>query len=144
MLGCILALEKWRPYLVGKPFDIVTDHASLQFFTSQQKLNRRQTRWVESLADFEPTFVFRKGKLHLAPDALSRLPALNAAHVSNGLALQEAVRLAQSDSSDQEFNHFKQLAMTSSSDFQFTNGLVTKQFDTKSCLVIPGDANQLK
>ena len=31
--------------------------------------------------------------------------------------------------------------MTSSSDFQFTNGIVTKQFDTKSCLVIPGDAN---
>ena len=28
--------------------------------------------------------------------------------------------------------------MTSSSDFQFTNGLVTKQFNTKSCLVIPG------
>ena len=29
MLGCILALEKWRLYLVGKPFDAVIDHASL-------------------------------------------------------------------------------------------------------------------
>ena len=34
--------------------------------------------------------------------------------------------------------------MTSSSGFQFTNGLVSKQLDTKACLVIPGDANSLK
>ena len=38
MLGCILALEKWRPYLVGQPFDIVTDHASLQFLPRSQSL----------------------------------------------------------------------------------------------------------
>ena len=29
MLGCIAGLEKWRPYLFGKPFDVVTDHTSL-------------------------------------------------------------------------------------------------------------------
>ena len=41
-----------------------------------------------------------KGKLHLAPDALSRLLALNAAHINNGLALQDAVYLAYFDSTD--------------------------------------------
>ena len=36
----------------------------------------------------------------MAPDALSRLPVINAALVNDGLALQEAVYLAYSDSSD--------------------------------------------
>ena len=47
--------------------------------------------WVESLADFEPTFAFRRGKLHLAPDGLFKLHAFNFALINNKLALQEAV-----------------------------------------------------
>ena len=85
-----------------------------------------------------------KGKLHLALDALPRLPAFNAAYVKNRLTLQEALHLAQFDSFNQEFNYLKQLAVTLSSGFQFINGLVTKQLDAKSCLIIPGNANQLK
>ena len=54
----------------------------------------QSTCWVESLADFEPSFNFKKVKLYLAPDTLPRLPALNASWLSNGLALQEAVHLA--------------------------------------------------
>ena len=27
MLGCILAIEHWHPYLVGRAFDVLTDHA---------------------------------------------------------------------------------------------------------------------
>ena len=79
--------------------------------------------------------------MHLAPDALSSLHNLNAAHISNRLALQEAIYLAYPDSFDWEFNNFIQLAVTPSSGFQFANGLVTNQFDTKSWLVILGDAN---
>ena len=27
ILGCILAMELWHPYLVGRAFDVLTDHA---------------------------------------------------------------------------------------------------------------------
>ena len=27
MLGCILAMERWHPYLIGRAFDGLTDHA---------------------------------------------------------------------------------------------------------------------
>ena len=27
MLGCILAIEHWHPYLLGRAFDVLTDHA---------------------------------------------------------------------------------------------------------------------
>ena len=27
MLGCILAVEHWHPYLVSRAFDVLTDHA---------------------------------------------------------------------------------------------------------------------
>ena len=26
MLGCILAIEHWHPYLVGRAFDLLTNH----------------------------------------------------------------------------------------------------------------------
>ena len=26
ILGCILAMEHWHPYLVGRAFDVLTDH----------------------------------------------------------------------------------------------------------------------
>ena len=50
--------------------------------------------WLESLAEFEMSFVFKKGKLHAAPDALSRVTALNAVNLSCKLALHEAVLFA--------------------------------------------------
>ena len=27
MLGCILVIERWHPYLVGRAFDVLTDHS---------------------------------------------------------------------------------------------------------------------
>src|SRR5690348_6706699 len=38
MLAILEALRVWRPYLAGKPFTIVTDHAPLQYLQSQATL----------------------------------------------------------------------------------------------------------
>jgi hypothetical protein len=36
----IYAIRKWRPFLLGKPFRIYTDHCSLIYFKTQPQLNQ--------------------------------------------------------------------------------------------------------
>ena len=99
MLGCILAMERWRPYLVGRAFDVLTDHAPNQYIRTQQKLSRRQARWLETLADYDANFVYVPGRIHSAPDALSRRPMAAAVlSLSDNMVLQEAVTKAQQQS----------------------------------------------
>jgi hypothetical protein len=46
LLAIIKALEEWRPELQGipDPFEIITDHKNLEYFTSTKALNQRLAR----------------------------------------------------------------------------------------------------
>ena len=70
MLAIVRALEEWRHYLEGArhPIKIWTDHKSLEYFRTSQKLNWRQARWSLYLSRFD----FPLGKSMGKPDALSR------------------------------------------------------------------------
>lgn len=76
MLAIIESLRYWRGYLAGATFIVRTDHKPLEYFFSQPNLSGRQLRWAAFLADFLPgvSIVHNRGKDHLVPDALSRLP----------------------------------------------------------------------
>jgi transposase InsO family protein len=74
MLAVIYALKKWRHYLLGAHTTVVTDHKSLEFFTTQPHLNPRQARWMGLLAEYDHNIVHREGKLNVVADALSRRP----------------------------------------------------------------------
>ena len=45
-----LALERWRHFLIGIKFKILTDHAALTYLQSSQGVNRRNARWLEFLS----------------------------------------------------------------------------------------------
>ena len=49
MLAVVYHLQKWRCYLDGKDFVVVTDHQPNTWFNSQKQLNPRQYRWYEQL-----------------------------------------------------------------------------------------------
>ena len=75
LLAIIRALENWRAELVGmlsKEFLIVTDHKALEYFSEKRKLNGRQVRWVEFLAQYNFQLTYRPGTQNAAADALSR------------------------------------------------------------------------
>ena len=55
------------------PTLILSDHKNLEYFTSTKKLNRRQVRWNELLANYDFKIVFRPGKYGGKPDALTRI-----------------------------------------------------------------------
>lgn len=72
-LAAVLSLKKFRAYVEGMPFKVVTDHASLKWLMTQKDLSGRLARWSLKLQGFDFTIEHRKGSANLVPDALSRM-----------------------------------------------------------------------
>lgn len=71
-LAVILALEKFRPYIEGTAFTVITDHASLCWLQDLKDPAGRLARWALRLQPFQCRFVHRPGSQMVVPDALSR------------------------------------------------------------------------
>jgi RNase H-like domain found in reverse transcriptase len=74
LLAIVEAFRHWRSYLHGQAFLVQTDHASLQYLTTQDHLTPLQVRWLERLIDFDFKIVHISGKTNLVADSLSRSP----------------------------------------------------------------------
>ena len=89
LLAIVDAFEEWRVYLEGStyPVKVLTDHKNLLYFTTTKKLNRRQTRWSETLAKYNFQISYVKGSENGRADALSRKPEYheNKKHVSHAI-----------------------------------------------------------
>lgn len=72
MLAIVRALHKWRTDLLGAEFTVLTDHHTLEFFSRQKDLNKKQLRWQIFLADFNFDIKYIKGDANTVADALSR------------------------------------------------------------------------
>src|SRR6202051_3891419 len=59
LLAIVHALREWRHYLLGNRITIITDHRSLQYLSTQDKLSARQTRWSEFLQQFDYDIKYR-------------------------------------------------------------------------------------
>ncbi|CAI6354043.1 unnamed protein product [Macrosiphum euphorbiae] len=66
--------EKFRLYLVGQTFKLITDNYSTAYIVNKAKLNRKFARYVVDLAAFEFEPIYRAGKLNIIADHLSRYP----------------------------------------------------------------------
>ncbi|XP_055838190.1 uncharacterized protein K02A2.6-like [Episyrphus balteatus] len=72
-LAAVLGVEKFRSYVEGQEFTVVTDHASLRWLMSQKDLTGRLARWSLRLQRFKFDIAHRKGTQNVVPDALSRV-----------------------------------------------------------------------
>lgn len=77
-LAVLFAIEKFRPYVEGTRFTVITDHYSLLWLQKIKDPIGRIARWNLRLQQYDFEIVHRKGKLHCVPDALSRaVPAVD-------------------------------------------------------------------
>ena len=75
-LGVLKALKHFRPHVAATeiPVTILTDHANLTHWKVTRKVNRRVARWFAEIQDYNLTIKHIPGKIHTAPDMLSRPP----------------------------------------------------------------------
>ena len=66
--------EKFKDYLYGAKFEILTDNNPLCYLQSTAKLGAVEQRWAAQLAMYDFSIRYRTGKTNQAADALSRLP----------------------------------------------------------------------
>lgn len=75
-LAVVFSVEKFRPYVEGVPFTVITDHYSLKWLHNLKNPSGRLVRWALRLQGYDFTIVHRKGAMHAVPDALSRAVCL--------------------------------------------------------------------
>jgi hypothetical protein len=72
LIGLVLAVRHWRPYLWGYPFLICTDHFSLKFLLDQKLSTIPQHQWASKLLGFDFRVEYKPGSTNIVADALSR------------------------------------------------------------------------
>jgi len=78
-LACMYGVTKFRSYLYGHHFSLITDHKPLLTLFNENRAippqaSSRIQRWALTLAAYEYTLVFRPTTQHGKADAMSRLP----------------------------------------------------------------------
>lgn len=78
-LSLVFGVSKFRDYLLGRTFTLITDHQPLVSLLSEKKpipamAAARIQRWALMLSAYNYTIQHRKGSLHANADAISRLP----------------------------------------------------------------------
>ena len=72
-LAVLWAVQKFRSYVEGYKFKVITDHSSLKWLCNLRNPSGRLARWALRLQGFDYEIEHRKGSLNLVPDALSRM-----------------------------------------------------------------------
>lgn len=73
-LAVVFSIEKFRPYVEGTTFKVLTDHYSLLWLQNIKEPTGRLARWSVRLQQYSFVLEHRKGKHNIVPDALSRAP----------------------------------------------------------------------
>ncbi|GAA5879222.1 hypothetical protein JCM16303_003124 [Sporobolomyces ruberrimus] len=72
LLAVVAALKAWKIDLLGEKVTVLTDHETLKHLKTQPDLSKRQSRWLETLADFDLDIRYLPGEKNTIADGLSR------------------------------------------------------------------------
>jgi len=72
LLAIIFALRKFREYLFGQTFKLLTDHRALQYLLTAQPLHPTLASWLSDILEFDFEVIHIPGSMNFLADALSR------------------------------------------------------------------------
>lgn len=82
-LAVIEGINKFRSYVEGTHFRVITDHSSLLWLKNLKDPQSRLARWALKLQQYDCEFIHRKGKLNVIADALSRAVEIVDIHIED-------------------------------------------------------------
>jgi hypothetical protein len=65
-------MKKWMHYIMGRRFELRTDHNGLKYLFDHPTLNVRHSRWLDLICEYEFDIKHIKGKENKVANALSR------------------------------------------------------------------------
>jgi hypothetical protein len=68
----VMAIRKWRHYLLGHTFKVRTDQQALKYLFEQRIGTPAQQKWVSKFLGFDFTVEYKKGRENRATNTLSR------------------------------------------------------------------------
>nr|GEU72028.1 Ty3/gypsy retrotransposon protein [Tanacetum cinerariifolium] len=79
LIAIVAAIQKWKKYLLIKPFVIKTDHQALKHILEQKECNPTLQKWLSKLIGLQYSVLYQQGKENVVVDALSRKDFFDAA-----------------------------------------------------------------
>lgn len=73
LMALVLAVQHWRPYLLGRRFVVYSDQKSLRHLLQQRITTADQQNWIAKLLGYHFEVVYKPGPENKAADALSRI-----------------------------------------------------------------------
>ncbi|GFU78584.1 transposon Tf2-6 polyprotein [Trichonephila clavipes] len=139
-LAIVWATNKFRPYIFGKHFAVVTDHHSLCWLMNLKDPSGRLARWALRLQEHDFDVKYKTGKKHSDAGALSRNPVEEETETPDKfLAVTTSMNLAMEQKKDQDLVKLKLLSNSSKNEeFRFIDGILCrKNFDPDGKLWLP-------
>ncbi|GFX28313.1 transposon Tf2-8 polyprotein [Trichonephila clavipes] len=132
VLAVIESLKKFRNYLVGNKFKIVTGCSAFQKTMSKKQLTPKIARWALFLEDFNYEIIHRPGKQMGHVDCLSRYPVMSITYD------EITTKLANCQRNDEYINSLKTLLENKQiNDFVVKNDVLYKIENDNDVLVVP-------
>lgn len=134
VLAVVRAVERFRVYLLGVPFKIVTDCVAFKHTVKAKKLNPTVAKWVIALDEHKYHVEHRAGSRMKHVDALSRAPVMLT--VSDPLV--EMIKSAQQR--DERLRAITELLKTQEFEDYFVNGdVLMKVVNGREVVVVPAE-----